>query len=175
MKQPRRKKRLLRNDRGSALLVSLMVIVGLSLLGLGFVAISSTETAIAKNQQAVTQTEAVAEAGAKLVVEWFQDPVWGQTTGGMPSNDGTVNTNLAAIKTTRVSGTDSGVYRGEVVEVTKGQVVQQIGQALILHDKDRLSRTPPVGDSVIVQYSNGRGAVKDAPLRARTRLMELGR
>ena len=71
--------------------------------------------------------------------------------------------------------TDSGVYRGEVVEVTKGHVVQQIGQALILHDKDRLSRTPPVGDSVIVQYSNGHGAVKDAPLRARTRLMELGR
>ncbi|HSY47827.1 MAG TPA: hypothetical protein VLC46_03370 [Thermoanaerobaculia bacterium] len=111
MKQTRRKKRLLRKDRGSALLVSLMVIVGLSLLGLGFVAISTTETAIAKNQQAVTQTEAVAEAGAKLVVEWFQDPVWAQTSGGMPSNDGTVNTNLAATKTTRVSGPNTGVYR----------------------------------------------------------------
>src|SRR5438094_10377135 len=97
-------RRLLRNrssSRGSALLVSLMVIVGLSLLGLGFVAISETETAIAKNQLSTAQTEAVAEAGAKLVVEWFQDPVWGQTTAGLPSNDGAVNANLAAIKTVR--------------------------------------------------------------------------
>jgi hypothetical protein len=111
MKRTRRKKRLLRNSRGSALLVSLMVIVGLSLLGLGFVAISETETAIARNQQSMMQTQAIAEAGAKLVVEWFQDPIWGQTTGGLPSNDGSVNTNLAAIKTSRVSGPDSGVYR----------------------------------------------------------------
>jgi len=111
MKATRRKKRLLRNDRGSALLVSLMVIVGLSLLGLGFVAISETETAIAKNQLSVAQTQAVAEAGAKLVVEWFQDPVWAQANAALPSNDGTVNANLAAIKTIRVSGTDTGVYR----------------------------------------------------------------
>lgn len=115
MKRTSRKKRHLRNDRGSALLVSLMVIVGLSLLGLGFVAISETETAIAKNQLSVVQTQAVAEAGAKLVVEWFQDPVWGQTTAGMPSNDPTVNTSLAAIKTTRVVPDGnipaSGVYK----------------------------------------------------------------
>jgi hypothetical protein len=111
MKRIQRKKRLLRKDRGSALLVSLMVIVGLSLLGLGFVAISETETAIAKNQLSTTQTQAVAEAGAKLVVEWFQDPAWGQTNAGLPSNDGAVNANLAAIKTVRVSGPDSGVYR----------------------------------------------------------------
>src|SRR5882757_237560 len=111
MKRIHRKKRLLRNDRGSALLVSLMVIVGLSLLGLGFVAISETESAIAKNQLSVAQTQAVAEAGAKLVVEWFQDPAWAQTSAGMPSNDGTVNANITAIKTSRVSGPDSGVYR----------------------------------------------------------------
>jgi hypothetical protein len=88
-----------------------MVIVGLSLLGLGFVAISETETAIAKNQLSTAQTQAVAEAGAKLVVEWFQDPVWAQTNAGLPSNDGVTNPNIAAIKTTRVSGPDSGVYR----------------------------------------------------------------
>ena len=33
-------------ERGSALLVSLMVIIGLSMLGLGFVAMSETESAI---------------------------------------------------------------------------------------------------------------------------------
>jgi hypothetical protein len=110
MKKMRRSKRLLKRDRGSALLVSLMVIVGLSLLGLGFVAISETESAIARNQQNALQTQAVAEAGAKLVVEWFQDPGWGQTTGGQPRNT-SANANLAAIKVTRVSGDYSGVYK----------------------------------------------------------------
>src|SRR5207253_11331399 len=85
----RRFRRNRRSDRGSALLVSLMVIVGLSLLGLGFVAISETESAIAKNQQNALQTQAIAEAGAKLAVEWFQDPAWGETHG-MPTNTGTV-------------------------------------------------------------------------------------
>src|SRR5207244_7184736 len=82
----RRFRRNRRSDRGSALLVSLMVIVGLSLLGLGFVAISETESAIAKNQQTALQTQAVAEAGAKAIVEWFQDPSWAETNGGMPVN-----------------------------------------------------------------------------------------
>src|SRR5215470_6712180 len=75
-----------RDKRGSALLVSLMVIVGLSLLGLGFVAISETESAIAKNQQNALQTQAIAEAGARAVVEWFQDPIWGEDHAGMPKN-----------------------------------------------------------------------------------------
>ena len=110
MKKMRRNKRLSKRDRGSALLVSLMVIVGLSLLGLGFVAISETESAIARNQQNALQTQAVAEAGAKLVVEWFQDPVWGQSIGGMPLNTA-ANANLGATKVTRVSGDYSGVYK----------------------------------------------------------------
>src|SRR6185503_18225680 len=103
--------RRIREERGSALLVSLMVIVGLSLLGLGFVAISETETAIAKNQQNVLQTQAIAEAGAKLVVEWFQDPVWSQLNAALPSNDGGVNANINAIKVTRVFPGPSG-YTG---------------------------------------------------------------
>src|SRR5712671_6314751 len=103
MKKIRLLFRRARSSRGSALLVSLMVIVGLSLLGLGFVAISETESAIARNQQNALQTQAVAEAGAKLVVEWFQDPTWGQNTGGMPLNT-TANANLAATKVTRLSG-----------------------------------------------------------------------
>src|SRR5438034_11669757 len=96
-------RRLLRNrssSRGSALLVSLMVIVGLSLLGLGFVAISETESAIAKNQQNALATQAIAEAGAKVVVEWFQDPAWGETQAGLPVNA----TAPAAMKPTRYVG-----------------------------------------------------------------------
>src|SRR6266566_7538186 len=106
----RRLRRNRKSNRGSALLVSLMVIVGLSLLGLGFVAISETESAIAKNQQTALQTQAVAEAGAKLIVEWIEDPVWGNAQAALPANDST-NPNLAAIKTTRTIPGYSGVYK----------------------------------------------------------------
>src|SRR5207244_3268434 len=107
MMKIRRSRRNRRHSRGSALLVSLMVIVGLSLLGLGFVAISETETAIAKNQQNALQTQAIAEAGARMVVEWFQDPLWSETNAALPLNNNAVITNVAipavgAIKTTRV-------------------------------------------------------------------------
>ncbi|MGA7614202.1 MAG: hypothetical protein WBX15_03375 [Thermoanaerobaculia bacterium] len=72
-------------QRGSALLVSLMVMVGLSLLGLGFVALSETESTISLNQRNYVQTLQVAEAGARAVVEWFQDPEWNTTVGLMPA------------------------------------------------------------------------------------------
>ncbi|HLZ09108.1 MAG TPA: hypothetical protein VKT80_11005, partial [Chloroflexota bacterium] len=110
-------------DRGSALLVSLMVIVGLSLLGLGFVAISETETAIAKNEQTALQTQAIAEAGAKLVVEWFQDPTWAQTNAAMPTNGTCTSYGTAPcsangspgqyMKTVRTVSGYTGVYKSQ--------------------------------------------------------------
>lgn len=111
-RRKRSTKKILRKDRGSALLVSLMVIVGLSLLGLGFVTISETERVIARNEQSALQTQAIAEAGAKTVVEWFQSPQWGETSAAMPKNDGAVNANIDKIKVTRViPGTNS--YTGK--------------------------------------------------------------
>src|SRR5947209_6240486 len=112
MKKIRLLLRCVRGRRGSALLVSLMVIVGLSLLGLGFVAISETETAIARNQQASLQTQAIAEAGVRLAIEWFQNPTWAITNAAMPVNNPTTNTHLTAIKVTRVVGTGSDKYTG---------------------------------------------------------------
>src|SRR6266498_1399286 len=102
----RRLRRNRKSNRGSALLVSLMVIVGLSLLGLGFVAISETESAIAKNEQNALQTQAIAEAGAKMVVEWFQDPAWAELHAAMPQNSdptvaGGIIPTAGAIKTQR--------------------------------------------------------------------------
>ena len=76
-----------RGERGSALLVTLMVVVGLSLLGLSFVAISQTENAISVNERNKTQTTALAEAGAKSVVQWFQDPATMEARGLLPAND----------------------------------------------------------------------------------------
>src|SRR4051794_36349200 len=79
-------------QRGSALLAALMVIVGLSLLGLAFVAISETESAISLNQRNHTETVAVAEAGARLVVQWFQDPDTMRRLGLMPANSNAFKT-----------------------------------------------------------------------------------
>jgi hypothetical protein len=91
-------------QRGSALLASLMVIVGLSLLGLAFVAISETESAISINERNHTQTVALAESGARLVVQWFQFPDQMLTLNLMPAN-----TN--AFKTNRVVASYTGYYK----------------------------------------------------------------
>jgi hypothetical protein len=79
------RRRMLRS-RGSALLVSLMVLAGLSLLALAFVGVSETEGKISASQRNALQTQAIAEAGARAVVEWFQAPVWAQSIGIMPAN-----------------------------------------------------------------------------------------
>ncbi|MEA2339386.1 MAG: hypothetical protein QOE82_3393 [Thermoanaerobaculia bacterium] len=91
-------------QKGSALLVSLMAMVGLSLLGLAFVALSETENAIAINEQNHTQTVAVAESGAKLVLQWFQNPAQMLARGLMPAN-------AAGIKTSRTVEAYSGYYK----------------------------------------------------------------
>src|ERR1051325_4577485 len=124
MMKRRRSRRNRRDSRGSALLVSLMVIVGLSLLGLGFVAISETESAIAKNEENALQTQAVAEAGARMVVEWFQDPAWGETYAAMPANsNATIATGVipaaGAIKTSRTIPDPVNPYTGVYKPQTK--------------------------------------------------------
>ena len=101
----------LRRERGSALLVSLMVIVGLSMLGLGFVALSETESAISTNQRNREEVLSHAEAAASVVVDWFQSPSWARGKKLQPSNDPTVNTELAAMKLTRKNLSTSGVYK----------------------------------------------------------------
>lgn len=90
--------------RGSALLVSLMVMVGLSLLGLAFVAISETESAISVNERNASQTLALAEAGARLVSECFNDPQWARNNNLFPAN-------ADNIKTQRVTTFYTGRYK----------------------------------------------------------------
>lgn len=85
-------------DRGSALLVTLMLMVGVSLLGLGFVAISETESAISLNQRNHSQVLAVGEAGLRVAIEWFQDPVNANSIGILPAN-------LEVFKTKRTTPT----------------------------------------------------------------------
>src|SRR5882724_10992919 len=85
-------------QRGSALLATLMVIVGLSLLGLAFVAISETESAISINERNHTQTVALAESGARLVVQWFQAPDQMLTLGLMPANNAANGTAFKVVR-----------------------------------------------------------------------------
>jgi hypothetical protein len=80
------------DEKGSALLVSLMIMAGLSLLGLAFVAISETESAIAVNERNYVQAQAAAEAGAKVAVEWFQDAGWAFDHGLLPPNKSSIKT-----------------------------------------------------------------------------------
>ncbi len=104
MKQFVAKTRKALRERGSALLASLMVIAGLSILGLAFVAVSETEAAISVNERNHTQTVAMAEAGAKTVVQWFQDPEWALARGLMPAN-------ADALKNTRTVDGYVGKYK----------------------------------------------------------------
>jgi hypothetical protein len=98
-------------QRGSALLASLMVIVGLSLLGLAFVAISETESAISINERNHTQTVALAESGARLVVQWFQFPNQMLALTLAPTND--TNQATHTFKTQRVVNTYTGYYKSD--------------------------------------------------------------
>ncbi|HYI10797.1 MAG TPA: hypothetical protein VEK57_17185 [Thermoanaerobaculia bacterium] len=101
MKTRKQNKRKSAGQEGSALLVSLMVMVGLSLLGLGFVAISETESAIAVNERNYLQAQAAAEAGAKIAIEWFQDAEWAYLHKILPPN-------VNALKTQRRLHDDDG-------------------------------------------------------------------
>jgi hypothetical protein len=107
----KRKNRKKSRQQGSALLVSLMVMVGLSLLGLGFVAISETESAIAVNERNATQALAAAEAGAKIAVEWFQDAEWADAHGLLPPNKKEIKT----FRTTTPNG--NGYYKENAGEL----------------------------------------------------------
>jgi len=126
MKRARKHRRAAKPQKGSALLVSLMIIVGLSMLGLGFVAISETESAISVNETYGIQTQAAAEAGARMAIEWFQDPTWalGNTAGAPTRNAAPIMPlNVAAVKTTRYLGEDpaapeyTGVYKASASTV----------------------------------------------------------
>src|SRR5436305_10458782 len=96
-------RRIAKRERGSALLVSLMVIVGLSLLGLGFVTLSETEASISVNERNREQTLSHAEAAASVCVDWFQNPTWALNRGLLPSNDSTVNADLVKMKPQRTT------------------------------------------------------------------------
>ncbi|MCM2315837.1 MAG: pilus assembly PilX N-terminal domain-containing protein [Thermoanaerobaculia bacterium] len=101
-------------ERGSALLVALMVIVGLSLLGLSFVAMSETEGAISLNQRNYSQAQTVSEAGAKLVADWFNNPEQIAALGLMPPVASETTLKMERWIDTNGDGTDENRGRWKV-------------------------------------------------------------
>ena len=74
-----------RSEKGSALLIAVVVMALLSLLGLSYLFIADTENQIAMNQRDSEQLLFVAEAGAHMVKAWFNSP-----TTGLPSDPNTL-------------------------------------------------------------------------------------
>jgi len=64
-------------ERGSALLITLLVMVILTLLGLSYLFMADTENLIAQNQRDSDQLLFTAEGGAKMVKALFDRPVFG--------------------------------------------------------------------------------------------------
>lgn len=61
-------------ERGSALVIAVLVIVILTLLGVSFVLMAETENRIAQNEKLSAQALYFAEAGARQVKRWFDRP-----------------------------------------------------------------------------------------------------
>ncbi len=70
------------SEKGSALLITIMVMVILTMLGLSFMLFSSTEQQISVNYRDATQVIYVAEGVANIAERWFNDPnVYDSSTG----------------------------------------------------------------------------------------------
>jgi antirestriction protein ArdC len=69
---------------------------------------------------------------------------------------------------------DGGTYRGQIIGETERHLLQRQSAGMaVLHPKDLLDRLPQVGDIFAINYSNGRGVVRDS--HDRSKAQELGR
>ncbi len=63
-----------RGERGSALVIAVLVIVIMMLLGLAFMLAGETESKIARNQRDAAQAGFLAEGAVRMVKKWFDAP-----------------------------------------------------------------------------------------------------
>jgi antirestriction protein ArdC len=64
--------------------------------------------------------------------------------------------------------TESGSYRGSIIGETEHHVIQrQSARTSIAHPRDLLDRQPPIGESVRINYSDSKGAVREFRERAK--------
>lgn len=98
-----------RGEEGSALILAALVTVILSLLGLSYLMMAQTENTIAENERNSAAAMYVAEAGARLVAGWFNDPT---TTGYL------VPTSADVDRTKRVFDNDNNTATARVLGVS---------------------------------------------------------
>jgi len=69
---------------------------------------------------------------------------------------------------TLVAQTESGNYRGPIIGETEDHIIQrQSARTSIAHPKDMLDRQPQIGESVRINYSDYKGAVREFRERAK--------
>jgi Tfp pilus assembly protein PilX len=97
-----------RDEEGSALIIAVLVTVILALLGLSYLMMAQTESTIAENERNSATALYVAEAGARLTVNWFNDP---SSTGYLVPTTGQID------RTQRVFDHDNNTGTARVLAV----------------------------------------------------------
>jgi Tfp pilus assembly protein PilX len=103
-----------KGEQGSALIIATLVTVILALLGLSYLMMAQTESTIAENERNAATAMYVAEAGARLVTGWFNDPT---STGYLVPTVGNVDRALRVFDndanpgTARVQGVSGDATR----------------------------------------------------------------
>ncbi len=87
-----------RSERGSALIVSILVMVILTLLGISFLMMADTENQIAQNEIRSAQALQAAESGVRMVKRWFDQP-FGSGNVLNPTFGGEIDRTLRLIET----------------------------------------------------------------------------
>jgi Tfp pilus assembly protein PilX len=118
-----------RKEEGSALIIAALVAVILSLLGLSYLMMAQTENTIAENERNAAAALYVAEAGARLVVGWFNDP---SSTGFLVPAVGAVD------RTKRIFDNDNNTGTARVQGVS--------GNGVKPYYKDSAFTTSPIFD-----------------------------